>query len=150
MFIEERLQILFRHFAADDIALRIYKRVLRNEGDVIELAHLTLPELEVRNMSPCELIVLYALDPCIVVTVERDSDDVETELMVLLVNLHESRIESTAGTAPAGPEINHGYLVLGIELRECDALAVRCVECKVRSLVADAELQLILQILVSI
>ena len=71
MLVEEGLDLVLSHLAADDVALGVYEGILRNVVDIVKLADLTLPVLEVRYMIPGQLIVLDALEPC--VSLSRDT-----------------------------------------------------------------------------
>ena len=149
MFLEKGHDLVLTEPAAEDVAVAVHKYVLGDVSDIVHGSRLALPELEVGHLRPGQLVSLDGILPVVGIPVKRDTENLETLAVILLVDLHESRIEHTAGAAPSGPEIYHGHLVLPVYVGKGDGLAVGTVHREVDAGIAGLKTELGLELAVN-
>lgn len=124
--------------AGDDIALRVDKDSGGDRRDAIQFSASGRPAAEVADMvRPDEAIVGDSLKPSLAVVVERDAEDLEAPVVVLIIKADDVGVFHTAGAAPGGPEIEEDDMAA--EVAEAAWLTVGAIEDDIWGGVASRE-----------
>src|SRR5258708_13158984 len=92
----------------DDLSFRIREEVGGNGGDIILFGYSVVPEFQVGDMGPVQVVVMNGFEPFFfpVWLVQRHAKYGEVLVPLFLKGRHYIRIFSPAGYTPAGPEID--------------------------------------------
>ena len=113
---------------------------MRDGGHGIERGAFAVPAFKVGHVVPGHPPLLNGFHPAVLVRIERDADDIEALVLVLLVERHDVGHLGLAGAAPGGPEIHEDAFPLAGIVRQVHRIAVGILEGDIDKRLPDSRL----------